>query len=195
MLKCNVGYIQSTEALYSPNGKYIVTTALDAFGSLQVLEAETGHCVKKLYGHTGGVNSLLFSSEGKKLISTSEDKTICIWDAESWKQLHSLKGHTMSVRHAEFNSNGDKIVSVSYDNTIRIWDVESGICLQTLEGHTDTTEIVRYCPDDRRIISVSWDGTAKIWDYPPLHELVDESRKRFKSRQLTHEERRKFHLE
>ena len=34
-----------------------------------------------------------------------------------------------------------------------------------------------------------------IWDYPPLEELIKETRERFKDNPLTPEERRKYYLE
>lgn len=44
-------------------------------------------------------------------------------------------------------------------------------------------------------LSGSEDKTVRIWDFPPLQDLIDETRKRFKDRQLTPEERKKYYLE
>ena len=46
-----------------------------------------------------------------------------------------------------------------------------------------------------RIVSASEDKTVRIWYFPPLQELIDQTREHFKDRQLTPEERRQYYLE
>ena len=41
----------------------------------------------------------------------------------------------------------------------------------------------------------SWDNNVIIWDFPPLQDLINETRERFKDRPLTPEERRQYYLE
>jgi WD40 repeat protein len=51
------------------------------YNSLQIWDVVTGNIIKTLFGHTGGVCSLCYSSDGKRIVSGSWDKTIKIWDA------------------------------------------------------------------------------------------------------------------
>ncbi len=48
-------------------------------------DSKTGNHFRTLYGHTSFINSLIsslcFSSDDKKIFSSSYDKTINIWDA------------------------------------------------------------------------------------------------------------------
>ena len=46
-----------------------------------------------LRGHTYEVNSAVFSSDGRLILTASEDYTARIWDITG-KQLAVLKGHT-----------------------------------------------------------------------------------------------------
>ena len=64
-----------------------------------------------------------------------------------------------------------------------------------LEGHTRNINSAAFSPDGKFIVSAANDGTIRIWDFPPLQELIDQTRKRFKDRQLTPEEKRKYYLE
>ena len=50
-----------------------------------------------LQGHTGGVTSVAFSPDGKRIVSGSEDKTVKVWDAATGQETLTLKGHTDAV--------------------------------------------------------------------------------------------------
>ena len=88
--------------------------------------------------HSRDVASVAFSSDGKRIMSGSEDKTICIWDAETGLQVHSpLKGHSDQVLSVAFSPDGKRIVSGSSNQTICIWDAEniSTVKLSTNPSH------------------------------------------------------------
>ena len=183
-------------ASFSPDGKRIVSASGD--NTIRIWDAETGQQLgQPLEGHTGWVYSASFSPDGKRVVSASGDCTIRIWDAETGRQIgQPLEGHTRTVNSASFSPDGERIVSASTDNTVRIWDAETGRQIgQPLEGHTKWVYYASFSPDGKRIVSASGDNTVRIWDFPPLQQLIDETRERFKNRKLTPEERRKYYLE
>jgi WD40 repeat protein len=123
---------------------------------------ETGMSI--LYGHSRSVNSVAYSSDGLRIVSGSDDKTVRIWDAISGTVQHTLEGHTKWVNSVAFSSDGLRIVSCSYDETVRIWDAVSGTIQHTLEGHTSSVESVAFSSDGLCIVSGSYDKTVRIWD-------------------------------
>ncbi|MBQ2097815.1 MAG: PD40 domain-containing protein, partial [Bacteroidales bacterium] len=147
-----------------------------------------------LVGHTDYVTSASFSPDGRYIVSASVDRTVRIWDAKTGQQVgNPLEGHTAYVNSASFSPDGRYIVSASYDKTVRIWDAKTGHQVQTLNCKDPITAI--FSPDGRHIMSVDIYGTIKIWDFPPLQELIDSTRERFKDRELTTEERKKYYLD
>ncbi|MEE1227228.1 MAG: hypothetical protein UHM08_09025, partial [Bacteroidales bacterium] len=92
-------------------------------------------CLKTLEGDSEGVLSVAYSPDGTKIISSSEDNTIKIWDANTEECLKTLEGHSYWVRSVTYSPDGTKITSGSRDRTIKIWDANTGECLKTLEGH------------------------------------------------------------
>ena len=99
-----------------------------------------------------------------------------------------------SVNSASFSPDGSRVVSASDDRTIRIWDVATGSVLTTLEGHTDVVKSASFSPDGSRVVFAA-EKAIQIFDFPPLQELIDQTREQFKNRKLTPEERRKYYLE
>ena len=85
----------------------------------------TGKNIRTFEGHSEPVNSAMFSSDGKYIVSASQDKTVKIWDIATGKELQTLEGHTSYVNFASFSPDSKYIVTASDDKTIKIWDFPS----------------------------------------------------------------------
>ncbi|KZV60619.1 WD40 repeat-like protein [Peniophora sp. CONT] len=119
-----------------------------------------------LTGHTGPVSSVVFSPDGTRVVSGSDDKTIRIWNAETGQAVGKpLEEHAGHVNSVVFSPDGACIASGSVDKTIRIWDAETGQPAgKPLEGHTGWVNSVAFSPDGTRIVSGSDDTTIWIWN-------------------------------
>jgi hypothetical protein len=111
-----------------------------------------------LQGHQNSICGL--SSMDGKLVSSSFDKTIKIWDLSTGKRIATLKGHAGAVFC--LSSMEGKLVSGSRDKTIKIWDLSTGKCIATLEGHEGPVSCLSSM--DGKLVSGSYDKTIKTWD-------------------------------
>lgn len=94
------------------------------------------------------------------LITGSSDKTIKIWDLDSFKLINTLIAHTGGVYSLVLQNN--KLISSSTDKTIRIWDLDNFKLLTSILAHENQIYCL-YCKDNF-LISSSLDKTIKIWN-------------------------------
>jgi WD40 repeat protein/serine/threonine protein kinase len=91
--------------------------------------AEEGRFV----GHTGEINALAVSPNGKTLLTGSEDDTARMWDAKTGKCLTVLE-HADPVRSVAFSPDG-KAVATTTSYMGQLWDAATGRPIgPTLEG-------------------------------------------------------------
>jgi len=87
-----------------------------------------------LEGHTEGVTSAVFSSDGTRVVTASYDGTARLWDAASAKALATLQGLTVWVGSAAFSPDGTRVVTASDDNTARLCHAGRPHCYGHLGG-------------------------------------------------------------
>jgi hypothetical protein len=117
-----------------------------------------------LRGHGDRITFAVFSPDGARIVTASDDKTAKIWDARTGALLTTLQGHADAVLSAAFSPGGAVVVTASDDRTAKIWDARTGAFLATLAGHDRTVLTAAFSPDSARIVTASLDKTAKIWD-------------------------------
>jgi WD40 repeat protein len=114
-------------------------------------------------GHTSLVTSVRFSPDGKRLLTTAEDGTAKIWDAQSGRELRTLVVGA-SVCCGSFSPDGRRVTTASYDKIARIWDVSSGRLLISLTGHRGAVNSVAFSPDGSHLVTGSGDKAAIVWN-------------------------------
>ena len=110
------------------------------------------------------IGALIFTPDGKHLISGSRDSSIKIFEVPQMKEVKTLKGHTEWVRSLSLSPDGKVLLSAADDGLIKFWDWSSGRNFRTIKGHTDAVRQAVFSQDGRRLASASWDRTVKIWE-------------------------------
>ena len=147
-------------AAFSNDDKLIASGAEDKI--IYLWSAETGEIVKTLTGHTGKVQFLEFSPDGKSLLSAGGTQLL-LWDLESGA-YRSFAGHKTHTWNARFSLDGSRFASTDLLNKFRLWDTETGEMIHSFEGHAKTVLSIAFSPDRKYIASGSLDQTIKIWD-------------------------------
>jgi WD40 repeat protein len=128
------------------------------------LDSSIDTSVATLKGHTEYVRSVVYSPDGKRIVSASDDGTIRIWDAASFELVRTLEDSGSSVVDVAFSPNGKNLASAHSDGLARMWNPESGEVLTALVGHESSVTSVVFSPDGKRVASGSLDDTLRQWD-------------------------------
>ncbi|ETO31609.1 WD-40 repeat protein [Reticulomyxa filosa] len=125
-------------------------------------------------GHTDTVWSIDYSTfdDHQLICSGSFDKTVCVWDMETNKQIQFFNGHSSPVYNVKFSSyhyyyhRRNVICSSSQDKTIRFWDIKDTQQLKILNGHTEDVYDIKFSPFNygRYLCSGSYDTSIRLWD-------------------------------
>jgi WD40 repeat protein len=117
-----------------------------------------------LRGHTDWVGPLAFSPDGELLATTSNDKTVKLWEVGSGRMVNTLKGHSDIVNGVGWSAKGNLLATAASDGVI-IWEVPSGrIVHRLVEDYPVQVNSVAFDPEGTSLASADEDGTVTIWD-------------------------------
>ncbi len=168
-------------AAFSLDGKRVVTGSWDY--SARVWDAKTGAQLLLLKdttgpGNRGGqdtsrpVRCAVFSPDGKRILTASDDRIARVWDSTSGAALLRLIGHRQEVVGVAFSPDGTRIATASEDKTARIWDADHTAALLRLDGHAGAVVSAAFSPDGKRVVTAHADRKALVWDAMNGKELL-----------------------
>lgn len=125
-------------------------------------------------GNTHRITSLAISSDGKILVSGSNDQTVKVWSLENNQLLKTLSKHSGYINSVAISPDRKQVASASEDKTVKLWELNTGKLLQTFTEFTNGVNFIAFNSEDKTLISVNnetqSDGdrttkkTIKIWD-------------------------------
>jgi WD40 repeat protein len=119
-------------------------------------------------GHTATVKQVLFTPDGKELITVSEDKTVRFWDVASGEPLRTLRppigpGKSGMLYAAALSPDGTALAVAGHDQVIYLIALPAGRIDRVLRGHTRPVLSLAFSPDGKQLAS-GGDLTARLWD-------------------------------
>eukprot|EP00013_Stygamoeba_regulata_P023917 CAMPEP_0177652472 /NCGR_PEP_ID=MMETSP0447-20121125/13152_1 /TAXON_ID=0 /ORGANISM="Stygamoeba regulata, Strain BSH-02190019" /LENGTH=582 /DNA_ID=CAMNT_0019155727 /DNA_START=56 /DNA_END=1804 /DNA_ORIENTATION=+ len=119
---------------------------------------------KILTAHRGECTAVQHNFSGSLFATTSNDKTLHLWDARTGTSRSVLHGAVQTLMGVAFSPNDELVMGVSTDNSARIWSISQGRVLHNLTGHLNKVYAGRFSGDSTRAITGGYDRSLKIWD-------------------------------
>ena len=149
--------------VFSPDGRTLASLSKGYHGDdvIRLWDAVTGESIAVL---TEGIDSPVFSPDGKMLAGAGGDGSVCLWDAVTGELKTTLIGHTAPVKTLAFNPEGSALASGGNDEVIRFWDVTTAELQLTFAAHANAVDFLKYSPDGEMLVSQGGDNNVCLWD-------------------------------
>jgi hypothetical protein len=118
------------------------------------------------------ISQVAFTAGGKRLVSTSVDGTIRIWDPSRWRVIDTLPGRMGSIMCLSLSPDGRLLAAGNHNRMAKLWDLPHRRLLATLSGtprpggDNDRIAYVTISPDGRYLAlkHPADDHTVILWE-------------------------------
>jgi len=151
---------------FSPNGKVIAGGGLDA-NHVTLWDAGTGRVIgSPITPHgPGGVQSVSFSPDSKRIAVAAETGTVGIWEVATGRRIRELSVGEAEVEEAIYADNGRVLITSDDSGAVSFLDLGTGKPARTPLSVGDSPAIaLALSPDERLLAATSFDGSVHVWD-------------------------------
>ncbi len=163
----------SNDLAFNSNGTRLAIASVD--NRVWLMDPASGSVVRTLVGHSAAVNQVVFSPNGRWLLSGGDDGVLIRWDATSGARLVSLGDSVLgNVTGLILNPAGTRFASSSGVGVLKLWNAEWGTVDSELVGHLVKISGLSFSPDGSELASGDLQGRILLFptDGTPGVELA-----------------------
>jgi len=165
------GKIAYCATLHPDDDKQNVCMAGQSDKKILQYDFNTGDVVQEYDQHLGAVNSVTFCDEGRRFVSSSDDKSLRVWEfgiPVTMKYIADPAMHSMPA--VALSPNANWLACQSLDNQIVVYSTKDKFRMnkkKRFAGHHNSGYAcqVTFSPDGRFVASGSGDGKVFFWDW------------------------------
>ena len=129
--------------------------------TVRISSIETGKLLYNLSGHNNSIFRLLFSLDGKIVISVDESRRLIMWSLDEKRNIREYNGYS----EIAISPNGKFLATASPKEILEIWHMDSGELYRTLdkrgrgeEGKSESDDyVIAFSPDSEFFVHVKTD--------------------------------------
>lgn len=141
-------------------------------------DLDTGDLIQEYDYHLDAVNTITFVDEGRRFVTSSDDKTLRVWEFGIPVQIKYIADPSMhSIPSITLHPSGNYFSGQSQDNQIVTYSTKERFRLnrkKTFKGHTSAGYAcqVSFSPDGRFVISGDSEGRCFFWEWQNPRRVV-----------------------
>ncbi|OAX37567.1 WD40 repeat-like protein [Rhizopogon vinicolor AM-OR11-026] len=114
--------------------------------------------------HKNTVFAVAIFPDGDRMVTTSMDQTLLLWNLKDGTVLKKMEGHQSTVRAVAVSADGQLIASGDENGALIAWHGVTGESLtDAIKVHTTWIRSLDFSPDGTALASGSWDKTTELW--------------------------------
>lgn len=153
-------------AVLTADGRYIISASATA-GQMRVWSVVEGDEEIRYStalsggesGHTKNkkIKSMHLSPDGRRLVTTAEDRLVKVWDIEKWNRVcHTFEPPSDDAyREQSVLAVTDELLVTNFEKTVTVRNLDTGEILQTLTTSNEVRLVINL-PDTERMMLVSY---------------------------------------
>jgi WD40 repeat protein len=155
----------------SPDDRLLATGYAD--GLVKLFRFPSGQHETTFNNHQGRVTGLIFSLDGRSLISSSTDTNVKLRDLFAPEKLAGMRGHLGQVCSVALSPDGRRAVTGGERprDAVKLWDLVARREVLTLRVEGHYFHHVGFSPDGSTLAAVTLDGIAHLWRAPTWEEI------------------------
>jgi WD40 repeat protein len=120
----------STAELYSltfsPSGKEVAAGGADKMLRKWSIGPTSGALERSAFAHSGPVLRVIFTPDGSGIYTSSQDKSIKLWDAGELQEKQILEKQPDWAMGLDLSTDGKRIAAARYDGSVAVYDTATG---------------------------------------------------------------------
>ena len=152
------------DVFFTPDGQHLILAGQNA---IHIIDAAIGVATNRIV-HAIPDNVRDVSPDASRIITTSVDGGISVWDVRTGVLLSSYRTEGENILGAEFADGGARLLTrhfpIAGGSSARLWDPVTGALIVDLKRDRYDVTSASVTPDGSRIITTSNGRTGGIWD-------------------------------